>query len=76
MAAAATESPVALHKRFIDEIKANPVDVYVSIGERFAEKGLGTEMPEFAPVVHYLKSYIHNPEINTECEKSFNEKYA
>lgn len=67
MAAAAPENPAVLHRRFIDEIKANPVDVYVSIGERFAEKGLGTEMPEFAPVVHYLKTYIHNPEINTEC---------
>jgi hypothetical protein len=68
MASAASENPVALHKQLIESIKTNPVDVFVSISERFAEKGLSTEMPEFAPVIHYLKTYIHNAEINAECD--------
>jgi len=61
-------SPAALHKAFIEQIKSNPVDVYVSIGERFAKKGLGTEMPEFAPIVHFMKLNLHKPEINAACE--------
>jgi hypothetical protein len=77
MASGNGKSPDALHKDLIASIKANPVQVYNGIKARFSEKGLATEMPEFAPVVHYLKWYLHNDHeatptspaypINTDC---------
>jgi len=59
---------LTLHKDLIKRIKANPVDIFRAIGERFAVTGLATEMPEFAPVVHSLKIKLHSPEINSACE--------
>ena len=63
------KEPYDMHNAFAGRIKKEPLQVYDEIKSRFNNPTpLYTEMgPEFAPVVHFLKKYIHSESIDAAC---------
>jgi len=64
------ESPKDLHEKYIKTLKEDPLSLYEDFSKRINENGVHAEFPEFAPVVHFLKTKVHDKETNELCIKN------
>ncbi len=64
----ALANPVEMHKAIISFVQQYPLEAFVALGRRLKAGGLFAEVPEYAPVIYYLKQKLHEPAINELCD--------
>jgi len=62
--------PEVIHNELIKQIQTDPLTLYNDFKQRIVNNGIHAEFPEFAPVIHFLKTTIHNEAINALCSEN------